>query len=457
MSGRTPPYEKELREQFFMAIPRYVYQETLGQGGTGVVFRAEDLELGEEVAIKVLHGDTGEEEEEALARFKRETALNRRVKHPNVARIHDFGTAGPFRYLTMELVPGQNLASLIARRGPLPTDRVVPLLRQVALGTGAAHALGIIHRDLKAQNIMMDEEGGVALLDFGTARRKVDPMITRVGYVVGTITNMSPERLKETEADVRSDIYAIGAVGFHALTGHSPFLRDTLLATALAILNDPLPAAELAHVPPDLAAIVLRCLAKDPDERFATAQELEHELSLLSMPRAVDAASASPLTSAAKRAQDEPTTERITMPVPVPPSFVFETRPVVLVVDDDPEFREIAAASLQPECDTIQANDAEQALALVTSRPVDLVVMDVMMPVMDGFDAVRVLRSQERHAKLPVILVSTFVERNRVAFAMQAGATDFLSKPLDAGTLRERVHTILAHVGTPAPGPASTG
>lgn len=426
----------------------------------GVVFRVLDQELGEEIAVKVLvtSFDSLVEEEELLARFKRETNLNRRVKHPNIARVHDFGVAGELHYITMEYIGGKDLTILLAERGRLPVELVVSVLRQVAQGTAAAHELGIIHRDLKCQNIMVDSRGSVSLLDFGMARRKFDPALTKHGFVVGTISYMSPEQLRGLPADTRSDIYSIGVVAFHALTGHAPFSGQTPVATAYAVVNEPVPAQDLdaADVPPALSAIVLRCLAKAPEDRFESAQELERALETFA--RGPDEAGIDPEDESCDaffevESAGPPLIEtdartvasaRPTVPHPGPGADSTKRRPVVVVADEDSGCCGLIASYLaDTECDTLQANDAQEALEMIFSRQIDLLVMDVGMPVMDGFDAVRVLRSLERTAKLPVILTSSTIDRNRLAFAVQAGANDLVPKPLDKVLLCEKVESLL--------------
>lgn len=161
-----------VKREFFEAATRFRWQENLGSGGMGVVFRALDTELGEPVAIKVLLQKQGSENDDSLARFKREIALGRKVTHPSVARVHDLGFAGGYFYLTMEFIGGYTLSEILESVGPLSPSDAVGYLRQVALGVGAAHALGIIHRDLKPQNVMIDRQGAVAVLDFGFAYRE---------------------------------------------------------------------------------------------------------------------------------------------------------------------------------------------------------------------------------------------------------------------------------------------
>jgi serine/threonine protein kinase len=184
----------KLRERFFEGLVRYRYLATIGRGGMGIVFKAQDLELEDVVAIKVLSPDLESDDQELLTRFKREINLNRKIKHPNVARIHDFGTSGDFPYITMEYIEGKDLRTLIFEEGRLGPARAVSILRQIALGTYAAHRLGIIHRDLKSQNVMVEESGAVAILDFGLARGKLTEGLTLDSIMIGTPHYMPPEQ-----------------------------------------------------------------------------------------------------------------------------------------------------------------------------------------------------------------------------------------------------------------------
>ena len=447
LSGRMD--EAGVKRRFFGLLPRYEPLETLGVGGMGMVFRAKDRDLDEEVAIKVLLNPAELAEHDLLSRFKREINLNRKIKHPNVARLHDFGTVGEFHFITMEYIPGRDMNKLIVDDGRISAESAVPLLRQVALGAGAAHKLGIIHRDLKPQNIMIDEEGGVALLDFGLSRRQRDPSLTDVGMVVGTVEYMSPEQLKGEPIDARSDIYAIGVVAFAALTGQLPFTGDSPAALALAHINDPVPIAVLRRVgvPQPLIDVLVRCLAKAPEDRYQTAEELESDLALLTLGPDAEArggeagADVVPVDSSGVALPPA-------LSPPSRPKPIRTRKPVTLVVDDDETFRMLIKLHLEKEgCEVRTAADGQEALEKMMASPADLILMDVMMPVMDGFDALRVLRSQPSLAKLPIILMSGFLERNRFAFALQAGATDFVPKPIDFPVLIDKVRRLLLHEG----------
>lgn len=428
-----------LREQFFGTLTRYRYLATLGRGGMGAVFRALDLELNEEVALKVLAALFQDDPEALLARFKRELSLARRVKHPNVARVYDFAMNGPYPYITMELVQGRDLGKHLAEEGPFAPLRAVSVLRQIALGTAAAHQEGIVHRDLKPQNIMLDDEDGVAILDFGMARGKLSPGITLLGTAVGTPQYMSPEQARGRPVDARSDIYAIGVIAFEMLTGSVPFDGDSPMAVAVRHVEEAAPLEKLQGSPEPLCAIVRRCLAKEPAERFGSAVELEASLAILgglsSVRRALGKGAEAP----------EPLPADLQL---VSDSLDPARPPHVLVVDDERMVRDLIGIYLeQSGCVPVMAGTGEEALARLMEGPVDLVLLDVQMPVMDGFDTLRVVRQNARFERLPVLLMSSFLERNRLAFAIQSGATDFVPKPLEMPHLVEKVWGLLTSRG----------
>ncbi|HKC23336.1 MAG TPA: serine/threonine-protein kinase, partial [Thermoanaerobaculia bacterium] len=299
-----------LRDRFFKGVTRYQWLSTVGRGGMGVIFKAQDLELDDVVAIKVLAPDLDSDDQELLLRFKREIQLNRKIKHPNVARIHDFGTSGDYPYITMEFVPGTDLRTLIQREGRLAPDHAIAILRQIALGTEAAHKLGIIHRDLKSQNVMVEDDGAVAILDFGLARGKLNKNenLTIDSIMIGTPHYMPPEQALGKPTDVRSDIYSIGVMAFEMLTGKVPFTGESPLVIAMKQVSEAVPEQPLveANVPAELSSIILRALAKDPAQRIPNAAALEAELGIVQLPIATEAEAEVPRLPEAAAA--EPTT-----------------------------------------------------------------------------------------------------------------------------------------------------
>ncbi|MBK9965955.1 MAG: protein kinase [Holophagales bacterium] len=265
------------RIQFFASAPRYEWLELLGRGGMGVVFKARDLVLDEIVAIKVLYGHVADDDGAVVARFKREISLNRKVKHPNVARMYDFGTSGGHPFITMEFVPGKDLQTLILEEGRIAPPRALPILRQICLGTQSAHEQGIVHRDLKSQNIIIGAGDTVSILDFGLARGLVDEKLTLDAVVLGTPHYISPEQAMGEPADARSDIYSLGIIAFEMLAGVLPFTADSALGIAMKQISEAVPGnlSLYPDVSPGLRGAVHRALEKRREDRFQSASELE--------------------------------------------------------------------------------------------------------------------------------------------------------------------------------------
>jgi serine/threonine protein kinase len=257
---------------------RYEIQSPLGRGGMGMVYRARDRTLDEIVAIKVLRPDFGQDPRMA-DRFKSEIKLARRVRHKNVCAIHDYGEDRGLLYISMELVEGVDLKRVLRERGALPAAQAYELGIQIAEGLQAVHEAGIIHRDLKSPNIMVD--GAVArLMDFGVAKRLGEGTVTATGNIVGTPEYMSPEQAQGRKLDYRSDIYALGIVIYEMFTGAVPFRGETPISTILKHINDPPPldGPPAVGIPPDLKPVLRRCLAKEPAERYASARETAEAL-----------------------------------------------------------------------------------------------------------------------------------------------------------------------------------
>ncbi|AKV04164.1 Serine/threonine protein kinase [Labilithrix luteola] len=221
---------------------RYELLGMLGGGAMGTVYRARDRELDEIVALKVLRRELAATEG-MLERFRREVKLARRVTHRNVARTFDIGEHGGDRFLTMELVRGEGLASLLTRRGRLPLAEVVSISRDVCAGLSAAHAAGVLHRDLKPDNVVLAEDGRAVITDFGIARAASEGELGRtVGGIVGTPAYMAPEQVEGApNLDARADLYALGAMIFELLTGSLPWTGETVIAVAAARLLQPPP------------------------------------------------------------------------------------------------------------------------------------------------------------------------------------------------------------------------
>jgi serine/threonine-protein kinase len=262
---------------------RYEVKEILGAGGMGVVYRAFDRELQEPVAIKTLKPEAMAGGTVALDRFKQEIRLARRIAHRNVVRTYDLGEVNGMYYLTMEYVEGTSLKQLIVSRGRLPVAVTLTVGKQLCRALEVAHAEGIIHRDIKPQNIVVDPSGFLKVMDFGIARLANPPRgkgLTEAGISIGTPDYMSPEQLSGDDLDQRSDLYSAGVVLFECVTGRVPFEADTTWALVAKHLeeNPPDPRSFNADVPEGLAAIILKAMAKDRQRRFASASEMHDAL-----------------------------------------------------------------------------------------------------------------------------------------------------------------------------------
>jgi len=293
------------RIQFFASAPRYEWLELLGRGGMGVVFKARDLVLDEILAIKILYGHVADDDGAVVARFKREISLNRKVKHPNVARMYDFGTSAGHPFITMEFVPGKDLQTLILEEGRIAPARALPILRQICQGTQAAHEQGIVHRDLKSQNIIVGEGDRVSILDFGLARGLVDEKLTLDAVVLGTPHYISPEQAMGQPADARSDIYSLGIIAFEMLAGVLPFTADSALGIAMKQISEPVPGnlSLFPDVSPALREAVHRALEKRREDRFQSASDLETALARAAEERTAPATG--PAGDAMSRAVDQ--------------------------------------------------------------------------------------------------------------------------------------------------------
>jgi serine/threonine-protein kinase len=268
---------------------RYEVLGTLGKGGMGVVYRARDRQLDEVVALKLLRPEALASDPTLLERFKQEIKLARRITHRNVLRTHDFGETAGVPYISMEYLEGVTLKDLVRNRGALPLGVGLSIAKQMCHGLGAAHEGGVVHRDIKPQNMLiLPETGELKIMDFGIARvSAVDAGgsgLTTAGTVMGTPDYMPPEQAQGRPADFRSDLYSLAVVFFEAFTGKLPFKGETPMAVVMAHIQQapPRPRALNPKLPPELEAAILKGLQKDPAKRWQTTDEILEALSAIS-------------------------------------------------------------------------------------------------------------------------------------------------------------------------------
>jgi len=254
---------------------RYHVIEEIGIGGMGRVYKVMDTAINEKVALKLLNPEVASEIK-TVDRFRNELKLARKISHRHVCRVYDLSEAEGTPFITMEYISGEDLKSLIRRAGQISVGKAVHIIAQVCEGLDEAHRLGVIHRDLKPQNIMIDMEGNAKITDFGIARSTKTKGLTDTGVIIGTPEYMSPEQVEGKEVDVRTDIYSMGVVLYELVTGRLPFEGDTPLSVAVKHkIEEPKPPKEFnAQIPVDLNRIILKCMNKDKKLRYQNTTEL---------------------------------------------------------------------------------------------------------------------------------------------------------------------------------------
>ena len=258
---------------------RYRLIELLGQGGMATIFRAVDTQLGRDVAVKLLRPEYLRDPDFS-SRFRQEAQAAASLSHPNVVTVYDYGADASGPYIVMELVDGQDLATILKGSGALPPRQVARIGSAVARALAAAHAAGLVHRDVKPGNILIGRDGQVKVADFGIARAIAEAQLTLPGMTMGSVHYFSPEQARGEPATASSDIYSLGIVLYEMLTGVRPFEGDSAASVGLARLSGPVPDPTLvrASVPSELAAITRRALAVDPASRFSSAGSMADAL-----------------------------------------------------------------------------------------------------------------------------------------------------------------------------------
>ncbi len=391
------------------------------------VYKAYHAALDRYVAIKVLP-EFFAEDEEYRERFHQEAMSVARLRHPNILSVYDFGHERGIAYLVLELISGGTLADRLGTR--IDIHDTVAMLKPIADALDHAHRNGVLHRDIKPSNILLHRDGTPVLADFGLAKLAASVRrLTASGIVMGTPEYMSPEQAAGDPIGPPSDLYAFAIVAYEMLTGRVPFEADTPAAVLLSHLNKAMPAmhelrGELSRHAEDA---LRRALAKSPSERFQTATEFVAALTPAAWPTAGQSEQA--VTAVAARR---------------PPSGPTRKLPSVLVVDDGVANRELIEACLAGvECEVRLAADGPSALAAVESREPDLVLLDVQMPGMDGHEVCRRIKSDPNRRLIPIVMITALNSVSDRVTALESGADDFMSKPVERVELVARVKSSL--------------
>jgi len=316
---------------------RYRIVRKLGTGGMANVYLAEDEVLGRRVAIKILN-DRHAGDDQFVERFRREAKNAASLSHPNIVSIYDRGEAEGTYYIAMEYLDGRSLKELIVARGPAPVPVAIDYARQILTAIRFAHRHGIVHRDIKPHNVLVDAEGRLKVTDFGIARAGVSQM-TEAGSIIGTAQYLSPEQAKGAPVDQTSDLYSVGVVLYELLTGVVPFSGDTPVEIAMKHLSsapEP-PSAKRAEIPRELDLVVLRALAKDPADRYQSAEEMDADLARVARGAAVSPATEEAATAIIAR----PPPTAVTEITPRPRETVPYAPPAAYYDYDEPRRRAV--------------------------------------------------------------------------------------------------------------------
>jgi CheY-like chemotaxis protein len=393
----------------------YRIERELGRGGMGVVLLAEHLHLGRRAALKVIAPDLADAPG-FRERFVEEARSAAALHHPHVVAVYDAGEVDGLLYLAMQHVDGRDLDAVLREQGALPPARVLRLAEQLAGALDAAHAAGLVHRDVKPANVLL-AGGDAYLTDFGLTKRSTE---APTGRLTGTALYAAPEQARGRRVDARTDVYAFGAVLFHALTGRPPFVRDDDVATLYAHVHEPVPSVAPA-LPPALDAVLARALAKRPEDRWGSAGALAAALRVV-----LDAAGLAdaPAVRAVPSGGDPPWVPTLVDAEPVAGA-------AVLVASADPDVRALVRAALSG---TAVAEAADAAAASSAAPAVAVVDWDL-----EGAPgAARALRAAGAH-----VLAVIDPDRTSRAEARAEGADDVVTAPFSPVQLQVRLRRLL--------------
>jgi serine/threonine protein kinase len=444
-------------------VAGYRIDSRIGRGGMGVVYVAEHQTLRRQAALKIIVPELAENPD-FRERFLREARIAAGLTHPNIVTVYDAGEVDGMLYIAMQFVPGRDLSQILRDDRRLGPYRMLDIARQVGAALDAAHVAGLIHRDVKPANVLIDGRHAY-LTDFGLTKDRAteDEGLTRVGEVVGTTHYLAPEQVEGREVDGRADVYALGCLLFHCLTGELPFPRENDMAVLYAHLHDEPPkiSEKRPQLPEGLDAVIAKALDKNPDRRFATCDELVQAARVV-----VD--SAGPLAESSSATRRPSTVGRIVPPDGDPDSSPTPThtssvppagdsssihtltgmtgpggrRAIVLLAGLDSATRAVASVAIGARVEMIEATDLTGVVALARERRPDVVLVDTSSTTAPAGAVVSELRADAVTRDAKVVLLGAGRETGRRQVAAM-GADDAMAKPFSPLQLQVKLRKLL--------------
>jgi serine/threonine-protein kinase len=440
-------------------VAGYRIDSRIGRGGMGVVYVAEHKTLRRQAALKIIVPDLAENPD-FRERFLREARIAAGLSHPNIVTVYDAGEVDGMLYIAMQFVPGQDLSQILRDEGRLGPYRVLDIVRQVGAALDTAHAAGLIHRDVKPANVLIDGRHAY-LTDFGLTKERAtsEAGLTRAGEVVGTTHYLAPEQVEGREVDGRADVYALGCLLFHCLTGELPFVRENDMAVLYAHLHDDPPklSEKRPGLPEGLDAVIAKALDKSPDRRFASCEDMIHAARVV-----VDAAGPLAESSSATRRPgsgiravpaggDLPSMDTETG-LNAPPSggsSAIHTmtgaggrRAIILLAGVDAGVRAIVRVAIGSRSEVIEAHELQDVIDLARDRRPDVVLLDSKSTTAPAAAAAKALRKDAVTADAKIVLLGAGRETGRRQVSA-IGADDALATPFSPLQLQVKLRKLL--------------
>ncbi|MDP9491153.1 MAG: serine/threonine-protein kinase [Actinomycetota bacterium] len=397
-------------------LAAYELQEIVARGGMGVVYRAQHVHLRRPAAVKLLLPEIAQDDD-FRRRFLRESQIAASLQHPNVVTVYDAGEADGLLYIAMQYIEGTDLATLLEEEGSLESGRALSIVGQVAAALDAAHALGLVHRDVKPANVLLDGDHAF-LTDFGLSKpASSQTNLTAKGQFVGTIAYMAPEQIKGAAVDPRTDVYALGCVLYHCLAGGVPYARDSDVAVIFAHMEErpELLSSPGSGLPQALDAVIAKALAKRAEDRYETCTRL---------------------VEAARNA--------LGGKAPSGAAVGVAARRKVMVADSDPSIRAMIRVSLgQDGYEVLDAASADDALELARSEGPDLLFVDWSFSGGAGAELCKSLRAEPATAGSRIIALSGRDDAVDRDTARAAGADDWIRKPFSSVQVLQKIAPFL--------------